>query len=667
MDSPTPKSFSKPNSCLKLFLIVIAGLCAILIVASITFGLLQLIKSHDIIEPETSTIPSVNTETSYSSTTDAGCVQNSYSVYVDLMNTSIIHVWMKPKRLGSTAILYANISNTNQTTPTPIFYTSENGKPTWFDFAQLELNFNGKVELSWSEKDTNVSYIYAYETENVKRNGIRPAFVSKLAMGPNMEQSFHFRPPLGWTNDPNGFSRTKDGLYHLYYQHYPHSKQWNSMYWGHAISTDLVNWIHQPIFLRPDDKECGNDCGLFSGSAVPIHDGDGLQVFFTDNNNTRINPEIQRTVYTKDTILPYNESEIIIHELPDLEEKGLKLGADFRDPNVFLGPEGYYYMTLGSSDTLGAGGVVLLYRSKEKHSVHSGWIFQNVLKTDNAFETKVCECSQIFQLGGRRRLSQTLYALLYARTGSKDGDGRANLSPIILGNFDGSNFNPIEEQELDFGAGSFGFQAFYDTIDDEALLIGWLANWPDWDRISDWSTSLTLPWVIRWNNRQLLIGPHPNVLGQLRDIELDGKALLRGNAVVLPNGTAYIRLALEYYYFYNGIFLQLNHPDYIQLGVKVSKDGLEIVKVKHNDPPNRRFLAADARPDIVHIYIDRDSLEVFGEMKNDGMPRWAGTSRLTGLNTFVESVQLSTTDRYSYLLQGCQIWSMKPAKFLGRL
>lgn len=54
-------------------------------------------------------------------------------------------------------------------------------------------------------------------------------------------------------------------------------------------------------------------------------------------------------------------------------------------------------------------------------------------------------------------------------------------------------------------------------------------------------------------------------------------------------------------------------------------------------------------------------------MKNDGMPRWAGTSRLTGLNTYVESVQLSTTDRYSYLLQGCQIWSMKPAKFLGRL
>uniref|UniRef100_A0A1I8BB87 beta-fructofuranosidase n=1 Tax=Meloidogyne hapla TaxID=6305 RepID=A0A1I8BB87_MELHA len=627
MDSPTPQSYSKPTLRKKPFLIAFVSFCSLVIIASITFGLLQIIKTHNLDEPET-----LNTTTSYSTTTETGCVQNSYSVYVNLINSSILHVWLKPKIAGSTAILYGNISkiNTNQTNPSPIFYTSENGEQTWFDFAQLELNFNGKVELSWSEEDTNVSYIYAYEPENVKLQGIRPAFVSKLAMSPAMEQSFHFRPPLGWINDPNGFSRTDDGLYHLYYQHYPHSKRWNSMYWGHAISSDLVNWVHQPIFLRPNDKDCGIKCGLYSGSAVPIHDG--LQVFFTDNNYTRVKQQIQRTVYTKDTILPFNESEVFLTDLPDLKEKGLKLEVDFRDPNVFIGPEGYYYMTLGSGDTLGAGGVILLYRSKEKHSIHSGWQFQNVLKTDNTFGTKVCECSQIFQLGGRNRRSQTLYAFLYARMASKDEDGRSNLSPIILGTFDGSQFKQIEEQELDFGAGSFGVQAFYDPIADEAILIGWLANWPDWDRISDWSTSLTLPWVIRWTNTHLLIGPHPNVLGQLRDIELDGKALLRGNVVGLPNGTA--------------IYSVLKCSD---------------------DPPNRRFLAADARPDIVHIYIDRDSLEVFGEMKNDGMPRWAGTSRLSGLNTYVDSVQLSTTDRYSYLLQGCQIWSMKPAKFLGRL
>jgi len=76
---------------------------------------------------------------------------------------------MKFKILFKTAILYANISktNTNQSTPTPIFHTSENGEATWFDFAHLELNFDGRVELSWSDEDTNVSYIYVYETENV--------------------------------------------------------------------------------------------------------------------------------------------------------------------------------------------------------------------------------------------------------------------------------------------------------------------------------------------------------------------------------------------------------------------------------------------------------------------------------------------------------------------
>lgn len=84
-------------------------------------------------------------------------------------------------------------------------------------------------------------------------------------------------------------------------------------------------------------------------------------------------------------------------------------------------------------------------------------------------------------------------------------------------------------------------KAFYDPIADEALLIGWLANWPDWDRNSDWSTSLTLPWVVRWNKKHLLIGPHPNILGQLRGIELDGKALQRGNVIVLPNGTVLIK------------------------------------------------------------------------------------------------------------------------------
>ncbi|KAF7632376.1 Glyco_hydro_32N domain-containing protein [Meloidogyne graminicola] len=451
MDSPTPQSHLKPSFRKKPLIIIFIAFCAFVIVSSITFGLLHLIKNHNSQEFDATTISSIISSTQYY-TTDNPPFKKYVYVHVNLINTSVLHIWLKPKLENTTATLYANVSktNSNESFPTALFYSAKIGPPTWFDFVELELNITGIIELSWSEMTTIVSYIYTYEPEEVKFQGIRPAYISKQAMNPPMDQSFHFRPPLGWINDPNGFSRTRDGLYHLYYQHYPHSKRWSSMYWGHAISYDLVNWIHQPIFLRPNDKECGENCGCYSGSAVP-NGNDGLQVFFTDNNNTRNHQQIQRTIYTKDTIAPSNESEIILNDLPDLSEKELKLSSDFRDPNVFISPDGYHYMTLGSGDTL-------------------GWQFQNVIKTDNLFGTKVCECSQIFQLGDKNR-RETLYALLYARMGSKDDDGRSNLTPIILGTFNGTHFEKIYEQELDFAAGSFGVQAFYDPIADEALLL----------------------------------------------------------------------------------------------------------------------------------------------------------------------------------------------------
>lgn len=93
---------------------------------------------------------------------------------------------------------------------------------------------------------------------------------------------------------------------------------------------------------------------------------------------------------------------------------------------------------------------------------------------------------------------------------------------------------------------------------------------------------MTLPRLIKLTpyGDHLLIAPHPNVLNQLKDIELDSSALLRGNLVPLPRGTAYINLQISYSYFYNGIFLKINHPDYLQLGVRVTYAGLELVKVK---------------------------------------------------------------------------------------
>src|SRR5688572_30111208 len=61
----------------------------------------------------------------------------------------------------------------------------------------------------------------------------------------------HFSPRENWMNDPNGMV-FHNGVYHLFYQHYPDKPVWGPMHWGHATSQDLVHWQHQPIALYPD-------------------------------------------------------------------------------------------------------------------------------------------------------------------------------------------------------------------------------------------------------------------------------------------------------------------------------------------------------------------------------------------------------------------------------
>ena len=64
---------------------------------------------------------------------------------------------------------------------------------------------------------------------------------------------FHFSQRVGWNNDPNGMVYS-DGLYHLSWQCNPMIAAFANMFWGHAVSKDLVHWEEMPIAIRTFGK-----------------------------------------------------------------------------------------------------------------------------------------------------------------------------------------------------------------------------------------------------------------------------------------------------------------------------------------------------------------------------------------------------------------------------
>ncbi|MBE0689378.1 MAG: hypothetical protein IH587_04570, partial [Anaerolineae bacterium] len=89
----------------------------------------------------------------------------------------------------------------------------------------------------------------------------RPSYASDLH-----RPRYHFLPPSGWMNDPNGVIEI-DGRYHLFYQYNPHGAVWDKIQWGHAFSDDLVHWHDQPVALTPDTPGL-DETGVWSGCAV---------------------------------------------------------------------------------------------------------------------------------------------------------------------------------------------------------------------------------------------------------------------------------------------------------------------------------------------------------------------------------------------------------------
>lgn len=169
---------------------------------------------------------------------------------------------------------------------------------------------------------------------------------------------YHFSAPQNWLNDPNGLVYY-EGEYHLFYQHNPNDIMWGPMYWGHAVSRDLVHWENLPIALEPDALGT-----IFSGCCI-VDENDtsgffggksGLIAYYTAHldRGEKHCIETQCMAYSCDkgrTWIKYSGNPVILP--PDTPD-----AYDFRDPKVVWDEESrQWIMALG-------GGFIRFYCSK---------------------------------------------------------------------------------------------------------------------------------------------------------------------------------------------------------------------------------------------------------------------------------------------------------------
>lgn len=285
---------------------------------------------------------------------------------------------------------------------------------------------------------------------------IKQADEFEFAYQETYRPAYHFSPPHGWTNDPNGMVWL-DGEYHLFYQHNPYGSMWANMHWGHAVSTDLVHWQHLPVALAPDALG-----SIFSGSAVVDTDNtagfghNALVAIYTSAGER----QTQSIAYSLDkgrTFTKYAGNPV----LTDAEI------ADFRDPKVFWHAESKrWIMSLATSQT------ITFYGSENLKE----WSRLSEFGQGIGAHGGVWECPDLFALttpDGR-----TKWVLLVSINPGGPNGGSA--TQYFIGSFNGTTFVPDALPYplwIDYGRDNYAGVTWDNAPQGNRIFMGWMSNW----------------------------------------------------------------------------------------------------------------------------------------------------------------------------------------------
>ena len=275
---------------------------------------------------------------------------------------------------------------------------------------------------------------------------------------------FHFIPPTGWMNDPNGFSKY-NGKYHLFYQYYPFESVWGLMHWGHAVTEDLIHWEDLEVALIPGDDFDKN--GAYSGTALCM---DGMHVLMYTGH---ICDEQKNTYYQVQNIAAgdgkiyekYERNPVITGEmLPDGCSK-----KDFRDPKIWQEDKKFYALLANAAEN--KGGQLVLFSSDDLKVWNSLGVVKNNFSIPDC---KMWECPDYINVGKKDIL---IFSLSEVEAG---GEKYVNHYGAVyqIGIFDKekSCFYAEYSDQLDYGLDFYAPQ-FLGQYGERVILIAWMQTW----------------------------------------------------------------------------------------------------------------------------------------------------------------------------------------------
>ncbi|ESW27623.1 hypothetical protein PHAVU_003G217900 [Phaseolus vulgaris] len=355
--------------------------------------------------------------------------------------------------------------------------------------------------------------------------------------------SFHFQPEKNWMNDPNGPMYYK-GWYHFFYQYNPNGAVWGDIVWGHAVSRDMIHWLHLPLAMVADqwyDKQ-----GVWTGSATILPNGE-IIMLYTGSTNESV--QVQNLAYPADPSDPLLVDWIKHPGNPVLVPPPGIGAKDFRDPTTaWLTSEGKWRITIGSK--LNKTGIALVYDTDDFKTYE--------LKNGHLRAvpgTGMWECVDFFPVSKKNEngldtsLSINGAEVKYVMKVSLDDDRH---DYYTIGTYDENKvlFTP-DDVKNDVGVGLrydygifYASKTFYDQNMDRRILWGWIGESDSEyaDVTKGWASVQSIPRTVRLDKKtgsNLLQWPVAEVESlRLRSDEFKSLKAKPGSVVSLDIETA---------------------------------------------------------------------------------------------------------------------------------